>query len=261
MKKALISLLVALCVLLCGTAGWGEAAPMTGVYHDVSDGVSRLRVLPEGDGYAVTLDIYRLVSLVFTANDEGGTLRGTDPMDENMGEPIDIELTPAKDGGVRVLIVNSQWGLLEAGTVFDFAPGAPDMDSETFAWVFETYCTGIAGTAGGSLKLAEAASILLNTVIAGDTAYCDADRLAACVREATETLDAERRAELTENLSGIVDLVRGAFEDYDALRPTFEDAGVNEAMALAVASPLARDDWEAFCAAWTQLASAEAASD
>ena len=35
----------------------------------------------------------------------------------------------------------------------------------------------------------------------------------------------------------------------------------NEAMALAVASPLARDDREAFCAAWTQLSSAEAASD
>jgi hypothetical protein len=252
MKKSLLSLLLVLCVLVCGAAGWGEEAPMTGVYHDVSDGVSRLRVLPEGDGYAVTLDLYRLASFEFTAAGEGDALRGTAQVDADAGEGVEFALTPAAEGGVRVEVTASQWGLLEKGTTFDFAPGAPDMDSETFAWLFGEYCTGIAGTAGSSLKLAKAAGMLLDAAIAGDAAYCDADNLAACVAEAIQTLDDERRAELQENMSDIDALIRDALNDYDAARPVFEDAGVAEPMDRVVAHPLAQADWEAFSAAFKQ---------
>lgn len=250
MKKTLTAILLALALTLLGLGAWAEGDAFAGVYHDPTDGVTKLRVTPEGDGYAVTLDIYRLVSLDFTARRDGEALRGTALVDEDAA--VEVAIVKA-EGGLAATILSSQWGLLEPGTEFAFVPGAPDMDPETFAYLFGEVCTGYAGTAGASLKTAGAASALLDAVIYGDAAYCDADRLADCLAAARDTLGEDARAELDGNLAGILSLMEDAFSDYEAVRGQFEDAGVGDGMALSLSNPLARADWDAFRAAWQRV--------
>lgn len=250
MFKPVLSLLVALALMLGAAAGSAEDAAenaFVGVFTEIDDGVTRLRVLPDGEAFAVTLDIYRLVALEFTAERDGDLLRGDAVIDGDAAATVEIA---AGGIGPVVTIVESGWGLLEPGTVFTFVPGAPDMDPETFSWLFTERLTGIAGTAGVSLKQAEAAADLLGALVSSDAGYCDPDHLAAAIAEALGGMDAEARAELDENLSGVTSLLEGAFNGDDTVRGQFEDAGAWETVAKLIENPLAKADWNAFKAAY-----------
>ena len=239
MSKTIFSLILVLALMLCG-AGLAEAADedaFVGVYTEMDDGVTRLRVLPEGDAYAVTLDIYRLVGLEFTAEGDGDALRGDAVIDGDAKAVV--EIAAGKPGPV-VTIVESGWALLEPGTVFEFAPGAPDMDPETFTWLFTEKLTGIAGTAGVSLKQAGAACDLLDALVASDAGYCDPDGLTAAIAEALDGMDVEAREELDENLASAIALIDGMFDGDASANGAFEDAGVLDAMTALIAHPLAK---------------------
>lgn len=250
MTKTIISLILVLALLLCGVccADNANEDSFVGVFTEIDDGVTRLRVLPDGEAYAVTLDIYRLVAMAFTAEKDGETLRGTAAIDVDDTTAV-VEIATGKTGPV-VTIVESGWGLLEPGTVFTFVPGAPDMEADTFAWLFTEKLTGIAGTAGVSLKQAGAAADLLDALVSSDAGYCDPDHLTAAIAEALNGMDAEARAELDENLSSATSLLDAAFSGDESVRGAFEDAGVWDAVAKLIENPLAKTDWEGFKAAY-----------
>ena len=249
MTRTVLSILLILALMLCGI-GCAEGVNedgFVGVFTEIDDGVTRLRVLPDGAAYAVTLDIYRLVSLEFTAERDGDALRGTAGIDGDATAVVEIAV--GKLGPVAT-VVECDWSLLEPGTVFTFVPGAPDMDPETFEWLFTERLTGIAGTAGVSLKQAGAAADLLSALVSSDAGYCDPDHLAAAVAEALGGMDADARAELDENLSSVASLLDATFAGDESVRGAFEDAGVWDTVAALLGNPLAKADWEAFRAAY-----------
>ena len=249
MTKTIISLILILSLMLFGVccAENANEDSFVGVFTEIDDGVTRLRVLPDGAAYAVTLDIYRLVGLEFTADKNGSILRGTAGIDGDATAVV--EISSGKLGPVAT-VVECDWSLLEPGTVFTFVPGAPDMDPETFEWLFTERLTGIAGTAGVSLKQAGAAADLLSALVSSDAGYCDPDHLAAAVAEALGSMDADARAELDENLSSVASLLDAAFGGDESVRGAFEDAGVWDTVAALLGNPLAKADWEAFRAAY-----------
>ena len=93
-----------------------EADPFAGRYED--ENCNTVLVEKKGGDYTMEVSIYRLTSLSegrVTPRD-GGLAYAT--VDAN-GEPMTVFFSPAEDGSFTLLVEESTWPLLEAGTVFE----------------------------------------------------------------------------------------------------------------------------------------------
>ena len=118
--------------------------------------------------------------------------------------------------------------------------------AETFAAdYFEAVASVEAGTAGASLKQAQAACNVLRFASDNDLWIADIPALRENILAAWEGLDDETRARFDEAMfGGIASLMSEAFDDYAGVASQFEDAGVGEEMARLVEIPEARLSWE-----------------
>lgn len=114
-------------------------------------------------------------------------------------------------------------------------------------------CTGIAGSAGATLKRAVACTDLLRYAVLSGAAECDPAVLAATAPEAWTLLTPDQQAELALNLPAMDDLLTAA----DPLAgDVFADAGVAEEAAALLAEG-ALSHWTALYGAIAPLLPAE----
>lgn len=111
-------------------------------------------------------------------------------------------------------------------------------------------CTGMAGSAGASLKRAVACCELLDYAIAMGAADMDPAALNATAQAAWTLLTPEQQAELALNLPAMNGLLTTADPLADG---AFADAGVAEDMAVLLASDGALTHWAALYGALTPL--------
>ena len=157
--------------------------------------------------------------------------------------------------------------MLLSGLMYSVSTSAPDLDgfdigaaadrlympargtTEPFpvedALALLTDCTGYAGSAGGSLKGAIAASRALAFAVERAPLSWDRQTMYASFVDAFLALDADRAEEFPGNLENIERLIDNAFDDYEAVAGLFEDSGTAEAMAALLSDPDARAQWNA----------------
>ena len=99
------------------------------------------------------------------------------------------------------------------------------------------------GTAGASLKLAQAAREVAGFAADHDLSGADDANLTACVMIAVEALSGEELSLFAENFGEARGLLDACFEDWEANRPAFEDAGVADMESLA-GDAAVRLNWE-----------------
>jgi len=100
------------------------------------------------------------------------------------------------------------------------------------------------GTAGASLKTAIAASKVCAFAQAHALYNPDVESLRANMRAAFETMSAEDREAFRQGFDAVRTLLDDCFEDWETVRPQFEDAGVAVAMDGIMVDPLNRLAWE-----------------
>ena len=100
------------------------------------------------------------------------------------------------------------------------------------------------GTAGASLKLAQAACEVTGFAAAHDLSEAEDENLTACMMVAAEALDGEELSRFAENFDAVRGLLDGCFEDWEANRPAFEDAGAAEDMERLISDEAVRLNWE-----------------
>ena len=100
------------------------------------------------------------------------------------------------------------------------------------------------GTAGASLKLAEAVCEVGKFAGSYDLSEVDDDNLSVCVLMALVEFSDDEQAAFGQNFDSVSALLDACFEDWDANRAVFEDAGVDEDMDALVADDAARLSWE-----------------
>lgn len=100
------------------------------------------------------------------------------------------------------------------------------------------------GTAGASLKTAIAASEVCAFAQAHALYNPDVESLRANMRAAFEAMRAEDQASFWQGFDAVRALLDDCFEDWETVRPQFEDAGVAAAMDGIMADPLNRLAWE-----------------
>lgn len=114
-------------------------------------------------------------------------------------------------------------------------------------------CTGYAGTAGSSLKNANAACQLAAFADEKQIADLDPSLLSESIADALNGLTEEQAGELSFNLESIHSALTEAFTDYESIRGLFEDAGAEEEILLLLAAPRA---YEHYSALYDQLCAA-----
>lgn len=115
-------------------------------------------------------------------------------------------------------------------------------------------CTGMAGSAGATLKRAIACTELLSYAVRMSAADCDPVRLSALTQEAWALLTPDQHTELALNLPAMDDLLTAA----DPLaNGVFADAGVAEEAAALLADETALAHWAALYGAVAPLFPAE----
>ncbi|MBR0463683.1 MAG: hypothetical protein IJJ23_04785 [Clostridia bacterium] len=100
------------------------------------------------------------------------------------------------------------------------------------------------GTAGSSLKLCEAARDAALFAVDYEMWNPDVEAIRANMLEAWNSLTDEQRSAFDSNFMDVVTLMDGCFEDWDANRPQFEDAGAADDMDMVIYDPLNRLAWE-----------------
>ncbi|MEE1200341.1 MAG: hypothetical protein U0L09_06795 [Christensenellales bacterium] len=130
------------------------------------------------------------------------------------------------------------------GVEEEVMPSEEEFTADAFQQIFSN-CTGYAGSAGASLKAASAANDLLYLAIERNVAAMPEDTLKNVVATAYATLSEEQQAEFVENIPELISLVDSAFADFEAVRGTFEDAGVAEITESLLADATALDCWTA----------------
>ena len=135
-----------------------------------------------------------------------------------------------------------------------YVPGA-----DVFADLYFRTVAGIPqGTAGASLAAAQAACDMLGFAWGNELWLADADTLRANMLEAWESLTDEERADFDANFPALDALLNGCFEDWEANRGRFEDAGAAETMEDLLADGTSRRSWEALSANTWTLGNSEA---
>lgn len=136
-----------------------------------------------------------------------------------------------------------------------FEPLQDDADGMTAKEVLAALvgCTGYAGTAGSSLKNANAACQLAAFADEKQIADLDPSLLSESIADALNGLTEEQAGELSFNLESIHIALTEAFTDYESIRGLFEDAGAKEEILLLLAAPRA---YEHYSALYDQLCAA-----
>lgn len=100
------------------------------------------------------------------------------------------------------------------------------------------------GTAGASLKLAQAACEVTGFTAALDLSEVGEDDLTYCVLLSMESLGEMDVEEFAQKFAAVRGQIDDAFANWEANRPAFEDAGVAGDMDALVADEAARANWE-----------------
>ena len=170
--------------------------------------------------------------------------------------------------GAAAFVFNDEGGLV--WTDFKEAPGTNELvfePAEEFSLVpdvvdlAEGYFRAIAGveqgTAGASLKLAQAAAEAADFAAAFELWDPDVELLRSNMLEAWESLTEEEQAAFDDNFVNVASLIDSCLNDWEANQGLFEDAGVAEDMEMLVFDPLNRLAWENLCAYTLTLGNSE----
>ena len=123
---------------------------------------------------------------------------------------------------------------------------AYDVPAEEFSASLFSKLTGLeSGTAGSSLKQAQAAQEILSFAADRQIWNIDAYSRTAAITEAWNGLSDEEKALAKQNFDGVAELLDKAFKDYESVRGTFEDAGVGEDMKALSVNVYAKRSWNA----------------
>ena len=177
----------------------------------------KLAITLDGDGELVSSErIYDDGAAAFALNDDGALVW------------TDFKETPGEDE-----------------TTFTRAPGDPEpIPADALADGCLRVIGGVEqGTAGASLKQALAACEVGGFVAGYDLTRADRDGLTACVRDALERLSDEERAALAENFPGVAAQLDDCFQNWEANRALFEDAGAADDMESLAYDSAVRASW------------------
>ncbi len=133
----------------------------------------------------------------------------------------------------------------------DYIVYVPDTDA--FADSYFRVVAGIPkGTSGGTLAEAVAVCDVLGFAFYNELWLADIDTLRANMLEAWESLTDEERESFDANFPALNELLNSCFEDWQANRGSFEDAGVADAMEELMENGTAQWSWETLSAhTWT----------
>lgn len=126
-------------------------------------------------------------------------------------------------------------------------------DAEAFAdFYFRVVAEIPQGTAGASLAAAQSACDVLAFAAGNELWLADVDALRANMLEAWESLTDDERASFDANFPELNELLNGCFEDWDANRSRFEDAGVADIMEELFEDGTSQWSWDTLSAnTWT----------
>lgn len=110
-------------------------------------------------------------------------------------------------------------------------------------WI-KVICGVEQGTAGASLKQAVAASELCRFAADQDLSEVDEANVSVCILTALMDFEEDEFVAFEENFEPVAQLVDACFEDWDANRGAFEDAGVADEMESLVSDAAVRQNWE-----------------
>ena len=123
---------------------------------------------------------------------------------------------------------------------------AYDVPAEEFSAKLFKILTGLEeGTAGSSLKQAQAAEEIVSFAADKQIWNIDAYARTAAITEAWNGLSDEEKALAKQNFDGMAELIDKAFKDYESVSGTFEDAGVGEDMKALSVNVYAKRSWNA----------------
>ena len=123
---------------------------------------------------------------------------------------------------------------------------AYDVPAEEFSAQLFKILTGLEeGTAGSSLKQAQAAEEIVSFAADKQIWNIDAYARTAAITEAWNSLSDEEKALAKQNFDGMAELIDKAFKDYESVSGTFEDAGVGEDMKALSVNVYAKRSWNA----------------
>ena len=144
-----------------------------------------------------------------------------DPDDETI-----VDIMGEKNDKLSYMLV--RFGSEEYGEE-DYVVYVPDANA--FADFYFRPVSGIPqGTAGASLTQAQVAFDVLGFAFGNELWLADTDILRANMLEAWESLTDDERASFDANFPEFNELLNGCFEDWEANRGRFDDAGVAETM-------------------------------
>ena len=123
---------------------------------------------------------------------------------------------------------------------------AYDVPAEEFSAKLFKILTGLEeGTAGSSLKQAQAAEEIVSFAADKQIWNIDAYARTAAITEAWNGLSDEEKALAKQNFDGMAELIDKAFKDYESVSGTLEDAGVGEDMKALSVNVYAKRSWNA----------------
>ncbi|MBR4473088.1 MAG: hypothetical protein IKS55_05575 [Oscillospiraceae bacterium] len=109
------------------------------------------------------------------------------------------------------------------------------------------------GTAGSSLKQAQAAAEIMSNISGPDYRYADAEQLKQSMVTAFGMLSEEEQGWLKENLPGVLATVDELFASYPEIPGVFDDAGAEELVEEAMQTNMTAEDWGKIKSAAEQL--------
>ena len=126
-------------------------------------------------------------------------------------------------------------------------------DAEAFAdFYFREVANVPRGTAGTSLAMAQAAFNVLSFADYSDLRLMDIATLRANMSEAWDSLTDDEQAGFNGNFMAMNALLYSCFEDWNANRSAFEDAGVADGMEYLLSFETAYESWDTLSAhTWT----------
>lgn len=158
------------------------------------------------------------------------------------------EMMGEKSDRFSYLLVRFGSGQPEEEEAMAFVP-----DADIFADFYFRVIGGVeAGTAGSQLAQAQSACDVLGFAAGNELWTADTDTLRANMLEAWNSLTDEERADFDANFQELDALLKGCFEDWEANRGTFDDAGVVEMVEELLSDETARQSWDVLSAnTWT----------
>lgn len=248
-----------------------DAEPLDDDYTSQGGSVGKIRYLANGNvnGYTVLLSEYgepddaayqSLVNLVTLRKPAGYEAFLSDFTELKALETDDYTVDLAPDDETISEIMGERndkfsyilvrFGSEEYGEA-EYEVFVPDADA--FADFYFRVVAGIPqGAAGASLSQAQAACDVLGFATGNELWFADVDTLRANMLEAWESLTDDERAAFDENFPALNELMNSCFEDWDANRGSFEDAGVADIMEELFEDGTSQWSWDTLSAnTWT----------